>query len=228
MVEAVDARHVLMHASSPTMEAELESFGADGALPPLDLTDSFQLTAQNLAGNKLDYYLDTSLGLAGSMEDGAIGDLTATVTLANGASAGATQPPYVFGPGPTAVRLGPGVLRSVVTLYVPFGTTLVEPSGDATVDPVSSGTEAGRPYVSFVVDVPAGGTRTVALVLRTPPKPTAGYSFVVLPSPRVRPTALDVQVATDAGDLTGAVELDRPWVFVADRAPLPATAPAFR
>ncbi|MFL6206858.1 MAG: DUF4012 domain-containing protein [Acidimicrobiales bacterium] len=228
MVEAVDARHVLMHASSPAMESELVAFGADGALPPVDQADSFQLTAQNLAGNKLDYYLDTSLGLAGSMADGAVGDLTATVALANRAPAGATQPPYVFGPGPTAVPLPPGVLRSVVTLYVPFGTTLVKASGDATVEPATSGTEAGRPYVSFVVDVPAEASRTVALELRTPPKPTAGYAFLVLPSPRVRPTGLDVAVATDAGDLDGSVELDRPWVFAAGRAPAPSTAPAFR
>jgi hypothetical protein len=217
-----------MHASSPPMEAELVAFGADGALPPIDQVDSFHLTAQNLAGNKLDYYLDTALGLEGTLSEGAVGDLTATVTLTNTAPQGATQPSYVFGPGPTEVPLPAGVLRSVVTLYLPFGTSLVEAAGDATVDPATSGTEDGRPFVSFVVDVPAGATRSVALRLQTAPKPSAGYSFVVIPSPRIRPTVVEVAVATDAGDLAGAVEMNTAWVFVAGSQPFRATAPAFR
>ena len=57
---AVDGRHLIMHTAPPRgTQDELVAFGADGALPPVDQIDSFHLTVQNLAGNKLDYYLDT-------------------------------------------------------------------------------------------------------------------------------------------------------------------------
>jgi len=228
LVAAVDGRHILMHASSPVVTADLIAFGADGALPPVDQVDSFHLTAQNLAGNKLDYYLDTALTIEGSMSEGAVGDLTATVALTNAAPAGVTQPSYVFGPGPTDVTLPAGVLRSVVTLYLPFGTSFVESSGAPTVEAPVSGTEAGRPYVSFVVDVPAGDERTVALSLHTAPRPVEGYSFLAVPSPRVRPTTLRVDLATPAGDLEGTVEVDQTWAFVVGQPPFQSTAPAFR
>ena len=64
------------------------------------------------------------------------------------------QPTYVFGPGPRRYRCRPACSDRWSRLYVPFGTSFVESTGDPTVDPPVSGTEAGRPYVSFVVDVP--------------------------------------------------------------------------
>jgi hypothetical protein len=217
-----------MHARSHDMTSQVAAFAADGALPPIDQADSFHLTAQNLAGNKLDYYLDTSLDLSGSIEAGKVGDLRATVVLSNTAPVGATSPAYVFGPGPTSVSLPAGVLRSVVTLYLPFGTSVDGSSGGPLVEPVVSGTEAGRPFVSFTVDVPAGAERQVDISLTTAPRPTSGYSFLVIPSPRVRPTTLGVDVSTDAGTVRGAVELQAPWVFEAGRTPYIAKAPAFR
>ena len=162
------------------------------------------------------------------MPERAVGDLTTTVTLTNGAPQGATRPAYIFGPGPTAVPLPAGVVRSLVTLYVPFGTSLVETSGGPPVEPATSGTEGGRPYVSFIVDVPAGQSRSVVLSLRTAPSPGAAHALVVVPSPRIRPTTLELAVATDAGDMSGSVELDATWVFVAGRTADRAAAPAFR
>ncbi len=228
LAEAVDGRHHLVHARAREAAVDHEAFGAGGELPPVDQVDSFHLTAQNLAGNKLDYYLDTSLELTGTLAAGGIGELQAEVVLHNDAPADATQPAYVYGPGPTAVPLPAGVLRSLVTLYLPFGTSLEGSTGDAVVGPVTSGTEAGRPFASFTVDVPAGATRRVALALRTAPKPTADHAFVVVPSPRVRPTLVAVQVGTDAGDIAGSVELVSTWAFVAGRAPAEVVPPAFR
>jgi hypothetical protein len=228
LVKAVDGRHLLVHAGSHDAAVDLEAFGAGGTLPPIDQTDSFHLTAQNLAGNKLDYYLDTALRLTGSLEAGGVGELQAEIVLHNDAPAGATQPAYVYGPGPTAVPLPAGVLRSVVTLYLPFGTSLESSTGDELVGSVTTGTEAGRPFGSFTVDLPAGATRTVVLSLRTPPKPSADHLFLIVPSPFVRPTSVDVRVGTDAGDLVGAVELGSTWAFAAGRAPAEVVPPAFR
>jgi hypothetical protein len=224
VAEAAAGRHLVMHATTGRVQNELISFGADGAYP--ENVDTLALTTQNLAGNKLDYYLDTELKVTGELSESSLGELRAEVTLRNTAPAGATQPRYVFGPGPVATRLAPGVLRSLVTLYLPFGTTLTGASGDALVEPAGDGTEADRPYATFTVDVPAGEARTVVLDLATPPRAEA--PLVVVPSATIRPTTLVLDVAAPGGTLAGSVELDRTWTFLAGGEPTPVPAPAFR
>ncbi len=227
LAEAVDGRHLLMHGTSAGMQDELQSFGADGTLLVDEGRDVLSLTAQNLAGNKLDYYLDTGLRLSGALPDGDVGTVDAEVVLTNTAPAGARRPTYIFGPGPTDVTLGAGVLRSLVTLYLPLGTSVEGVSGATLVEPAVSGTEAGRPYTSFTVDVPAGASRSVVLRLRMAPRPVGQQSLTVVPSPRVRPTALSVDIAAGAGALAGAVELDRTWTFVPGREPAQVKAAAY-
>lgn len=228
LVAAVDGRHILMHATSSQVQADLIAFGADGAYPDVEEGDSFALTAQNLAGNKLDYYLDTRLRLEGRRRTGALGAVTAEVTLTNTAPSGVTTPQYVFGPGPGPTAVPAGVVRSLVTLYLPLGTTIERVSGDATVEPVSSGTEDGRPYVSFTVDVPAAEARSVRLTLQLAPRAPGPYELVVLPSPRVRPTSLEVDLRGDTDRLRGRVTLDRAWRFSTEADPAPVVAPSFR
>lgn len=228
IVTAVDGRHILMHATSSAVQADLTAFGADGAYPDVEDGDFFALTAQNLAGNKLDYYLDTDLRLTGSREVGAPGAVEATVTLTNTAPAGVTQPQYIFGPGSGSDAAPAGVLRSLVTLYLPLGTTVEATDGDATVEPVSDGTEDGRPYVSFIVDVPAAEERTVELTLRLPPRPPGPYELVVVPSPFVRSTTLEVELRAGVDRVRGRVVADRTWRFSTDADPVEGVAPAFR
>ncbi|MGH9275786.1 MAG: DUF4012 domain-containing protein [Acidimicrobiales bacterium] len=228
IVAAVDGRHILMHATASTVEADLTAFGADGAYPDVEDGDSFALTAQNLAGNKLDYYLDTDLRLSGSRPADAFGAIEAEVTLTNTAPSGVTQPQYIFGPGPGPTAVPAGVLRSLVTLYLPLGTTVEGVSGDATVEPTSSGTEDGRGYVSFIVDVPAAQARTVGLTLRLAPRPPGPHELIVVPSPRVRPTSLDVDVRAGADRIRGRVALDRAWRFSTESEPVEIVAPALR
>jgi len=228
LAEAVGGRHLLMHATGTRAQNELVAFGADGAYPGDDEADAMALTVQNLAGNKLDYFLDTRLEVTGRREAGAIGELEAEVTITNTAPLGATEPAYVFGPGPTETALPAGVERALVTLYLPAGTSLEGSSGDRPVEPVSAGTEGARPYVAFIVDVPAGQARTLTLSLRLAPAPPGPYALDLIPSPRVRPTGVVVDIATGAGNLHGDVELDRHWRLVEGEEPRVVLAPAFR
>ncbi len=227
LAEAVDGRHLLMHGTTAGVQDELQSFGADGAFLNNEGTDVLSLTAQNLAGNKLDYYLDTELRLAGALPDGDVGTVDAAVVLTNTAQPGARRPEYVFGPGPTDVKLAAGVLRSLVTLYLPLGASVEGVTGAKLVEPAVSGTEAGRPYTSFTVDVPAGASQSVVLRLRMAPRPAGEQSLTVVPSPRVRSTALSVDIATGAGALAGSVELDRTWTFSPGAEPAHVEAPAY-
>lgn len=230
LVRTVEGRHLQVHSTSHAAQSAARYFGATGELPAAsDPVDAVHLTVQNLAGNKLDYYLDSDLRLVGTRPAGEAGALEATIRLTNTAPIGAREPTYIFGPFPgLAADLDAGVLRSLVTLYLPAGATVGPAAGDATVEPVSEGTEGGRPYVSFIVDVPAGQSRAVTLPVRLAPRPERGYGLVVVPSPRVRPTTAGVDLDVGDGSIRGDVVLDRTWWFGPGAAPVPWRAPAFR
>jgi hypothetical protein len=115
-----------------------------------------------------------------------------------------------------------------VTLYLPLGTEVAEVAGDPTDEPVATGTEGGRPFASFMVDVPASEARAVQLSLRLAPRSSEAYELHVAPSPRVRATTVRVDVATEAGAVRGSVELDRQWVLAPGVEPAALLAPAFR
>ena len=225
LVEAVDGHHVLMHSTNASLQRQSRSFGADGALSPIDGPDSFSLTAQNLSGNKLDYFLETRLDLSGDRPVGETGSLEARATLANTAAPDATTPAYIYGRGADGRAVGS--IRTLVTLYLPFGTSLVATSGDELVEPAVSGTEAGRPYASFLIDLPAGATKSVVLSMQLAPRPDTSYEAVLVPSPRVRPTRVTVDIDTGQGTVDADVVLDRTWVVATGAPPVAQPAPAF-
>lgn len=226
--EAVEARHIVVHSTSASTQIATDAFGAGGALPPLEEQDSLHLTVQNLSGNKLDYYLDTALRFTGESPTGAIGRATAEITLSNDAPTTTTTPAYIFGPGPGATPQPAGVLRSVVTLYLPLGTSLEDVGGDPLVEGAVSGTEAGRPFVSFIVDTPAGAERSVTLELGLAPRSDDRAPIVLVPSPRVRPTTVEIDVSGTGYRLVGDVTLDRVWLIRPDSSPERFVAPVFR
>jgi hypothetical protein len=225
LLRAVDGRHLLMHSVPAGAERQLHYFGADGALPPLDGPDAFHLTVQNVSANKLDYYVDTALALRGAREPGAPGTVQATVTVTNTAEPGATEPQYVYGPFNESEQAG--LYRGSVSLYLPAGASLAASSGDPTPDPPVLQSEGGRPVVGFRLDVPAGATRTVVLDLELPPRPPGDYELLVVPSPRVRPTHLVVELTGGAG-VTGDVPLIHAWRFRVGQPPEPAAPPSGR
>jgi hypothetical protein len=212
LVEAVDARHVVVHADDEATQRLIEGFGADGRLPGRDDLPSWALTVQNLSGNKLDWYLDTSLHLEGTLPEGEPGKVRATIALANTAPPASSLPRYIVGPGSAVGAPPAGVERALVTLYPPFGSRLVQSSAADVLEGPTSGTEGSRPYVAFIVDVPAGETRSVDLELTVAPRPDGAVDLLLLPSPRVRPTLVTVRL--DLGReprLDAEVPLDRTW-----------------
>jgi hypothetical protein len=86
---------------------------------------------------------------------------------------------------------------------------LAQPAtGDVAGQP-SVTTEGGRTVVSFTVDVAAGGRQSVTLDLRLPPEPPASYRWYLVPTPRVRPTQVDMDVKFGEGALRYRGPLDR-------------------
>lgn len=194
LYRAAQQRHLVLYANDSHVERLAASFGAVAAVPPAGTVDYALLTVQNFSKNKLDYYLDTSLQLAGERPEKRSGALTATVTVANTAPPSG-QAPYVYGPNSPEQRRG--LYRGVVSLYLPTGATLRGTSGDAPVVAPAVTSEAGRTVVSYSVELGPGATSTVTLELALPPRPAGDYQLTLVPVPRVRPTLVAVDIDSD-------------------------------
>ena len=205
LYQAAQARHLIFFANDAHDERVAGSFGATGSMPAADTQDYAVLTVQNFSKNKLDYYVDSSVRFEGVRAPGVTGHMRATITVANNAPPNGTAN-YVFGPNAAGEQRG--LYRSIVSLYLPTGTSLASADApDVTTAPVAT-SEAGRSVVTFGVDLRPGEQRTVTLDLLFPPRPKGTYAFTLVPVPRVRPTT--VAVAIDAGDGTTATRSDGP------------------
>lgn len=186
LVSAAQQHHVLIYENDPTDETAIQSLGFSGALPPPN--DAFvQLTVQNFSGNKLDYYVKSSLALSGNPPSEVGSHMIATVTINNTAPAGQTSPLEVF--GPYNANFTAGEYQGLVTLYLPANTYLQSSHQTSTViGGLSSGTQNGVRTVSFTVQLPAGSNSEVTMELDVPPSDSPSAMFEYVPSPRVIPT----------------------------------------
>lgn len=222
LLDASAGGHVAMYSRSAEVQQILGRFGADNALPPPE-AEYVHLGVQNVAGNKLDYYVDVGLELRGARLAGRVGAVRATVDVANDAPAGATEPRYVFGPFDENQRAG--VYRGIVTLYLPRGTSLGDVRGETENPPVVQ-SEDGRTVVSYTIAVDPQTVSRVELDLELPPRPFGEYRLVAVPAARVRPTAFEIELDVGAGaGISEALPLRGPLVFAPGAGPVPLHRP---
>ena len=192
LADAATSRHLVFYSSRPDAQRAAALFDATGQLPPED-TDYAELTVQNLSANKLDYYLDSSLKLTGTRPAGRLGHLRAEINLTNTAPVGG-RPPYVF--GPNAPGFAAGDYHALVELYLPTGAFPKGVGGDATSPAPFAAGEDQRSLVAFGIVVPAGQSRHVTIDIVVPPRPPGRDPWVLVPAPRVRPTAMTIDIDT--------------------------------
>lgn len=189
LARAADQRNIIVYADRPETQRSLEGLHATGAIT--DEGDYLQLTAQNFTGNKLDYYMDSSVRVTGTRSKGQKGQWHTEVRLTNTAPPDG-RPPYVF--RPLLPALVNGEYHSVVTLYVPPGTAIIRSSGLDQPQSLALGAEDDRSVVSFTTNVAPGETRVVTFDLELPPRPPGAYTLKLDPTPRVRPTLYDLDI----------------------------------
>jgi len=191
--DAVSHRNIIFWSSRPAGQDSAAQLGATGALP--DAPDFAMLTVENLTGNKLDYYVDTALRVTGNRPAASLGNMTAQITITNTAPKGG-RPAYVFGPFLPSFQ--PGEYDGLVNLYVPPGASVTGSSGLDNPGSLVLQGESGRTVVSFRTVLQTGESRVVTLNLRLAPRAPGPYHLDLVPVPRVRPTAIAVDI--DAGD----------------------------
>ena len=205
LAPAVRAGHLMTYATRPAEQAYLASLHLTGAVPPV-VSDAFELTTQNAAANKIDYYLTRTVDyrirlrpLAGAGGAGAPTRAAATgsvtVTLHNGAPLG--LPPIVDGPGFPGMVAGEN--RTFVTLYTPLQFSRPTLNGAPTgLEPER---ELGRWADATFVDVAAGQTATLATHLSGTLHLAAGgwYELSLPHQPVINPDRVTVTVTVAPG-----------------------------
>ncbi len=204
--QAATGRHLLASSADPDVQALWTSIGADGALPPTGL----MVTAQNLAANKLDWYLDPRVSI-NVLRPGDGGPWTARLTVTITNPAPERTSPYIDG---SYDGLTNGTHRTMVAVYLPAAAY-----GVRSLDlPFSEG-GADPPLQMFAkrLEIPRGETRRVALEFKLPPEHVGA---VVLPSGRVRPVSYQV----NGVDVTDAAPAAVYWLQRAEPSDTPGEA----
>ncbi|MGI8751448.1 MAG: DUF4012 domain-containing protein [Acidimicrobiales bacterium] len=195
LVSSAAARHIVLYANDPSVEAAATSLAVNGALPGPG-EDFAQLTVQNFGGDKLDYYLHSALSVTGTRPGGGpVGHLTATITLDNQAPPNGRSR-YIFGPFAKTSKDPPGLYRGLVTLYLPAqsGLSATQATGATTTAPRLN-SQNGLTAITYYVTIPAGAKSQMTLDVELAPRPKGPEHFVVVPTPRINPTQTSVSLS---------------------------------
>lgn len=185
VARAATERRLMMWSAHPDEQAVLEQAGWAGTLDSQGRPFA-GFTVNNMAGSKLDYYLDRTTTYT---RTSCTGPATATLTLTNGAPPHglpyyvrirADDPSYPVQPGDNLVA---------VTYYATPGARIESLVLDGKSLPVVTGTENGLVVVSATVELPVGRARTVTVTLA---EPATHGPVQVLDTPLVRAQTVKV------------------------------------
>ena len=178
--EAAKGRHLLASSADPDVQALWESIGADGSLPESGL----MVTAQNVAANKLDWYLDPTVTLNVLPALNGSWRARLTVTITNPVPERTSD--YIDG---SYDGLTNGTHRTMVAVYLPKAAYGVH---SLDLDFSERGEDPPLQMYAKRFEIPRGTTSRVAIEFSMPPDHVAA---VILPSGRVRPVQYEVNGA---------------------------------
>jgi hypothetical protein len=198
-----------IYSTQPAEENFLEQVGLAGAFPGVR-SSSLAITTQNVAANKIDYYLHRSLDYqvtltpkasARGIATSAQADVEANLALHNAAPASGLPPSII---GPYSAQFQVGEEATYLSLYseLTFRSATLNGAGTS----LSSGSELGRNVYSTFVDVDSGKTATlgVSLAGRIPLLPGGWYELDLPHQPSVNPDQVAVVVSiADGWRVTG-------------------------
>jgi len=164
---------------------------------PNDAAPYAQVVVNNLAGNKMDYYLDREIEYAADGCDGDMRNSTVTVRLANTADADGPLPEYVGSADGLAPELGinvpPGTMVSSVRLIATKGAKLLSVTSNGKRTSAITSMDNGHPSFEVQVAVPPGKSGELTFRLS---EPTSAGSPTVPVQPLV--DQVDPEIAVPA------------------------------
>jgi hypothetical protein len=184
MRRSAAGRHLLAFAEDRTVQEMFTELGAAGALHP----DGLMVTVQNIAADKLDWYIDPAVSIRSTQERSTgIWRVRLTVTIPNPTREGDTAGVESYKPD-----YEPGVHRAMVAVYLPRAAFDIRAVGGEVTE---AGADPPMWMVAQRVFIEEGDERAVTFGFALPPE---RGGFLLLPSARVRPVSYTIDgVATD-------------------------------
>jgi hypothetical protein len=170
--KAVSEGRIAVWSSSPADQKLLEDTPLAHVVPD-DPAPYAAVVINNLAGNKLDYYLKRRIEYTADGCHGAMRNSTVTIQLTSTAPAG--LPPYVAGSG-GLIRKAPiivpnGTMVTSVRLIATKGAILTSALANGQRVPVFRDTERGHPTFEVQVAIPPGQSGGLTFHLSEPTSP---------------------------------------------------------
>ena len=169
---AAAGRHLLAWSARPDEQRAWERLGMDGRLE----RDGFMATVQNHGGNKLDWYVRSSVELSVEHPEGRFRRVRAKIKIENLTPPG--EPPYVAGNGAIVPK---NVYRAFVAVYLPGWATNVELVGR---EALVIGTDGPMRVIATRLDIGRAASEVVEVVFSVPP---GMERILLLPSARPAP-----------------------------------------
>ena len=160
---------ILLYSNRLKQERGLQLSTLGGSLD--QYSNDVRVIIQNIAGNKLDYYIDRQVKIS-SLQCGEGSKTRVSLTVTNTATRILNLPSYVMGRLDIGLPNGKSNSHKVsVFIFGPKGRELLwgKHVGSAGLD-AFSGYERGRAYYSVPVELPAGGRATVLADFEGSPK----------------------------------------------------------
>lgn len=196
MSRAARERRLLVYSAHPAEQRDLAGTAVSGVLPAGPGPFGF-VVVNNVAGSKMDYYLDRSITYTGAGCSQGERSSLLRIRLGNAVRPGQRLPRYVAQrlDSSTETRSQSAALGSVVVMVSVWGARdagMLSATLDGRPLAVASGTGGGRPVWSFPVVVPPGAGRTAELRIV---EPASAAAAVVPVQPLVRPARVRVSMA---------------------------------
>ncbi|HSL68306.1 MAG TPA: hypothetical protein VK977_09155, partial [Actinomycetota bacterium] len=199
--EAASARHLLVHATDPEVQAGLEEAGIAGSVG-VGSGDLLGVHASNAAGTKIDYYVrhDIAYDVRLDAGGGATGELD--VTFENEAPADA-EPSYPLGPYPGS-GLGVGDSLSFVTVTCAPGCSMEAASQNGEPSGMEAHALRGYPVFGDFVRANAASSSSLTVSLAQPNAWVGGddggtYRLTLQAQPTVEPMTATVSIQAPPG-----------------------------
>ena len=199
LIDVAAQGHLLLHSADPGIQRSFERAGIAGALlqPEGDFLGVF---SNNFAGNKIDYFLDTTIRYRVKLKPDGSASAVASVELKNDAPLEG-QPQYVIGPYREEFKAGEN--RTYLSTYCAAGCRLESFRGGTRFH-IGSDKELGHPVFSRYVVTRSGETATLEYEWTLPEGwerrvGTGRYQLWFQGQPTIRPTQLKLEIVAPGG-----------------------------
>jgi hypothetical protein len=207
LIGAAADGHILVNTVDPEVDAAFRSAGVSGALPPVDAGDFLGVAVNNIAGNKIDYYMDRHIDYDITLGPDGRATSAATVAFDNTAPADA-EAGYVFGPfqgkALRGLDLKAGEAYQSTSVYCGAGCTLSGASRDGEPYPVQAYLEGTHPLFVGVQRIPAQSTYEVRYDMQDTDVWTGNgglgrYRLTIRSQPTLNPTTATIAIHVPEG-----------------------------